>query len=101
MSETITPISPPRPALVATDQSGFAYKTTRDRWPVILTKTVDDVYRASNLQVSLPNYETKQREAKQIISEIGAIKYQLQRDKHLTYVNVVHHPFQLNFPIIF
>ncbi|CAG8454392.1 2030_t:CDS:2 [Ambispora leptoticha] len=86
--DDITPLNPPRLALAATDKTSFAYPTTRDRWPVIITKIIDDIYRTYNSLKKEENetdleFETKQKEAKSIIEEIGKIKYQLQRDKPL------------------
>ncbi|KAG9301159.1 hypothetical protein G9A89_012542 [Geosiphon pyriformis] len=90
----ISPINPPRPPLIASEKSSFAYKTTRSRWPVIITKTIDDVYRAYNIpgfsgsifkSEDSPN-ETEQRkktEAKEIIEELSAMKYAIERDKPL------------------
>ncbi|CAG8457765.1 5828_t:CDS:2 [Ambispora gerdemannii] len=86
--DTITPLSPSRPALAATDKTSFAYTTTRDRWPVIITKVIDGLYQtyhSLNKEESETEleFETKQKEAKAIIEEMGKIKYQLQRDKPL------------------
>jgi len=76
----INPANPPRPALIATDKTSFAYTTTRIRWPVIVTKIVDTLFQACH---ALDDEEKKRTEGKAIISSIGALKYGMERDKPL------------------
>ncbi|CAG8491866.1 9920_t:CDS:2 [Paraglomus occultum] len=77
---SINPANPPRPALIATDKTGFAYTTTRIRWPVIVTKIIDALFQVCH---ALDDDE-KRTEGKAIISSIGALKYGMERDKPLT-----------------
>ncbi|CAG8575746.1 10814_t:CDS:2, partial [Scutellospora calospora] len=79
---SVNPANPPRPALVATDEDGFAYITTAYRWPVIVTKIIDDIYKTRH---SLDLSEVvKLREGKEIIDSLGELKYQMQRKRPLT-----------------
>ncbi|CAG8626868.1 15985_t:CDS:1, partial [Racocetra fulgida] len=78
---SVNPANPPRPALIATDEAGFVYITTLERWPVIVTKIVDDVYKTRH-SLDLSEVD-KLKEGKEIIDSIGELKYQMQRRKPL------------------
>ncbi|CAG8651490.1 17155_t:CDS:2, partial [Cetraspora pellucida] len=78
---SVNPANPPRPALIATDKDSFAYITTVERWPVIATKIVDDVYKSRH-SLNLSEVD-KLKEGKEIIDSIGGLKYQMQRKKPL------------------
>ncbi|KAI2601869.1 DUF89-domain-containing protein [Hypoxylon sp. NC1633] len=62
------------------DQSSFAYVSARDRWPVIITQAIDDLYRS----VSECDDGEKKDEGKKIIEELARLKYELQHDRQLT-----------------
>ncbi|KAI5865227.1 DUF89-domain-containing protein [Durotheca rogersii] len=62
------------------DKSSFAYVSARDRWPVIITQAIDDVYRS----VTESDDSAKQEEGKKIIAELARLKYELQHDRQLT-----------------
>ncbi|KAL1920086.1 uncharacterized protein VTP21DRAFT_1232 [Calcarisporiella thermophila] len=80
-SSSVTPANPPYPALKGSNRQLFAFATISKRLPIILTKTIDDVYQAYH---KLPPEESeKQAEAKQIIEKISRLKYELQHDKPL------------------
>ncbi|KAF9931986.1 hypothetical protein FBU30_009165 [Linnemannia zychae] len=77
-----TPLKTPQKALSGQDKSSFGYTTLASRLPVIVSKTVDDVYRTyHNLPASDPLKKEKEQEAKKIIELIGGLRYELQRDK--------------------
>ncbi|CAG8676231.1 9838_t:CDS:2 [Cetraspora pellucida] len=78
---SVNPANPPRPALIATDKDSFAYITTVERWPVIVTKIVDEVYKSRH-SLDLSEVD-KLKEGKEIIDSIGGLKYQMQRKKPL------------------
>ncbi|KAF9313611.1 hypothetical protein BG003_005022 [Podila horticola] len=76
------PSHPPRTALSGSDRDSFGYATIQSRLPVIVSKIVDDVYRAYNgLSDADPLKPQKEKEAKGIIEAIGGLRYELQRDK--------------------
>ncbi|KAF9944190.1 hypothetical protein BGZ65_012471, partial [Modicella reniformis] len=76
------PSHPPKKALSGSDPKSFGYTTLQSRLPVIVSKTVDDIYRSYH---NLPDTDLfrseKEQEAKSIIEGIGALRYELQRDK--------------------
>ncbi|CAG8772459.1 9550_t:CDS:2, partial [Dentiscutata erythropus] len=79
---SVNPANPPRPALVATIEDSFAYITATSRWPIIVTKIIDDIYKTRH---SLDLSEgDKIKEGKEIIDSIGELKYHMQRKKPLT-----------------
>ncbi|RIA84697.1 hypothetical protein C1645_783524 [Glomus cerebriforme] len=85
MASPITPKNPPRPALIATDEksSGFAFITTTYRWPIIVTKVIDDVYKTCH-EIDPSKEPEKEKEGKDIIDSIALLKYEMQRKKSLT-----------------
>ncbi|KAI1390464.1 DUF89-domain-containing protein [Hypoxylon trugodes] len=68
------------PPYLTSDKLSFAYISARDRWPVIVTQAVDDLYRS----VSECQDPEKQEEGKKIIEELSRLKYELQHDRQLT-----------------
>ncbi|KAI2778019.1 DUF89-domain-containing protein [Daldinia loculata] len=68
------------PPYLTSDKSSFAYVSARDRWPVIITQAIDDLYRS----VSECEQPEKQNEGKKIIEELARLKYELQHDRQLT-----------------
>ena len=82
---SINPANSPRPALKATDEKGFAFTTTVYRWPVIVTKTIDDFYKARH-EIDSSKEPEKVKEGKNIIDSIALLKYEMQRKRPLTYV---------------
>ncbi|KAI0847176.1 DUF89-domain-containing protein [Daldinia vernicosa] len=68
------------PPYLTSDKSSFAYVSARDRWPVIITQAIDDLYRS----VSECEEPEKQNEGKKIIEELARLKYELQHDRQLT-----------------
>ncbi|KAF9150201.1 hypothetical protein BG015_007998 [Linnemannia schmuckeri] len=82
MTPLYSPLNPPHKALSGQDKHSFGYTTLQSRLPVIVSKIVDDVYRAYNgLSDSDPLKKEKEQEAKKIIELIGGLRYELQRDK--------------------
>ncbi|PGH10141.1 hypothetical protein AJ80_07592 [Polytolypa hystricis UAMH7299] len=75
-------LTPPnREALYNTsEKSTFAYISARDRWPVILTGAIDDLFRTLNDVTD----EEKKGEGKHIVEQLAALKYELQHDRKLT-----------------
>ncbi|KAJ3089084.1 hypothetical protein HK102_007241 [Quaeritorhiza haematococci] len=89
----------PRPPLRGTVKDSFAHITIRDRMPVIVTKAIDDLYRAQSqlgLLANAKNDENLQRkadEARVVIAMIAEMKYEantlsdfLQHDKPLALI---------------
>ncbi|PSS22325.1 hypothetical protein M430DRAFT_137451 [Amorphotheca resinae ATCC 22711] len=68
------------PTSSTADKTSFAYVSARDRWPIIITGAIDDVYRA----VSDTTEEPKRTEGKKIIEELAKFKYEIQHDRKLT-----------------
>ncbi|KAI1190288.1 hypothetical protein F5B17DRAFT_107100 [Nemania serpens] len=65
---------------LTSDKTSFAYISARDRWPVIITGAIDDIYRS----VSQCDDAEKSDEGKKILAELGQLKYELQHDRQLT-----------------
>lgn len=64
------------------DKTSFAYLTARDRWPVIVTQAIDDVFRTTR-DTADPE---KIAEGKRIVEKLAKLKYELQHDRELSYV---------------
>ncbi|KAF4555417.1 Protein-glutamate O-methyltransferase-like protein 2 [Elsinoe fawcettii] len=62
------------------DQNSFAHTSARDRWPIIITGAIDDVHKA----VSKTKDGAAEAEGKQLISQLAALKYELQHNRELT-----------------
>ncbi|KAL7266715.1 Hairy/enhancer-of-split with YRPW motif protein 2 [Rhizina undulata] len=69
------------PPYKTSDKSSFAYVSARDRWPVILTQAIDDVFRTN---AALPDDPERAKEGKKIIEELARLKYEMQHDRALT-----------------
>ncbi|EXF81952.1 hypothetical protein CFIO01_02660 [Colletotrichum fioriniae PJ7] len=91
MPGMVPPPSPqtPRTKLITTqltapystgDKTSFGWVTARERWPVIITQAIDDLYRS----VTQTKDAEKEAEGKKIIEEIAKIKYEVQHDRALT-----------------
>ncbi|RDA88522.1 hypothetical protein CP532_6616 [Ophiocordyceps camponoti-leonardi (nom. inval.)] len=61
------------------DATSFAHSSARQRWPIILTGTVDDVYRT----ITATDDPEKQAEGKKLVEQLGCLKYELQHDRKL------------------
>ncbi|KAJ3506064.1 hypothetical protein NM208_g16119 [Fusarium decemcellulare] len=68
------------PKSVTSDPKSFASDSVRQRWPVILTQSIDDVYRAVN-KTTEPEALA---EGKKIIEQLAALKYEVEHDRKLT-----------------
>ncbi|KAK4119217.1 putative UPF0364 protein [Parathielavia appendiculata] len=62
------------------DPASFAYLTARERWPIIITQAIDDVYRT----VGASDDADKVAEGKIILAELSQLKYEVQHDRALT-----------------
>ncbi|KAF2151136.1 DUF89 domain-containing protein [Myriangium duriaei CBS 260.36] len=62
------------------DQNSFAHTSARDRWPIILTQAIDDVHKAVSRNEDL----AAQTEGKSLISQLAALKYELQHNRTLS-----------------
>ena len=70
-------------------KNSFAYKTTIQRWPTILTQVVDGLFQQCHaLSVHGTASHTKVEEAKSIIEQISQLKYELTHNKALTPIGV-------------
>lgn len=73
--------TPPAPYRTS-DKTSFAYVSARDRWPVILTQAIDDVFRTTR-DATDPE---KIAEGKGIVEKLAKLKYELQHDRELSCV---------------
>ncbi|KAK4100180.1 DUF89-domain-containing protein [Parathielavia hyrcaniae] len=62
------------------DPTSFAYPTARERWPIIITQAIDDVYRT----VGASEDADKVAEGKEILADLSQLKYEVQHDRALT-----------------
>ncbi|KAL2268907.1 hypothetical protein VTJ83DRAFT_3753 [Remersonia thermophila] len=74
---------PKLPAYSTGDPTSFAYSTSRERWPIIITQAIDDVYRTVGASNDATEAE-KQAEGKKILGELAQLKYELQHNRALT-----------------
>ncbi|ORY86278.1 venom protein 2 [Protomyces lactucae-debilis] len=75
-------LDPPQPFYNTGDTSSFAYKSALERWPVIITQIIDDVYKTVNTLQS-PQNKDQIKEGQQIIEAIAKIKYEETHDRAL------------------
>ncbi|KAF8245170.1 DUF89 domain-containing protein [Wilcoxina mikolae CBS 423.85] len=68
------------PPYKTSDKTSFAYISARDRWPVILTQAIDDIFRATR---NVSDTE-KVAEGKRIVEKLAKLKYELQHDRVLS-----------------
>ncbi|KAF2866643.1 hypothetical protein BDV95DRAFT_611694 [Massariosphaeria phaeospora] len=71
---------PKTPQYRTDDPTSFGYISARERWPVIITQGIDDVYRSTGAAKD-PELE---REGKWVISELARLKHELQHDRELS-----------------
>lgn len=64
------------------DQESFAWKSARERWPVIITQAIDDLHKAVS-QVDSDKEAEKFKEGKQLVSNLIALKYEIEHDRKL------------------
>ncbi|KAL1995186.1 hypothetical protein VTN49DRAFT_1373 [Thermomyces lanuginosus] len=73
---------PDQPQYSTSDPKSFAYTSALERWPVILTSAIDDLYRSVS---NVPAAETeKLAEGKAITEQLAKLKYELQHNRQLT-----------------
>ena len=66
-------------------KNSFAYNTTVQRWPTILTQVVDGLFQQCHaLSAHGTASHVKVEEAKSIIEQISQLKYELTHNKALT-----------------
>ena len=77
--------------------SPFSHETVVKRWPIILTKIIDQIHR-ENHELTMrsvntgegaetKSWEPQVDEGKSIIGKISRLKYEMARDKELQYVS--------------
>jgi uncharacterized protein with ATP-grasp and redox domains len=86
-----SPNAPPAPACRGTDgpDNGFAFPTLAKRMPVIITKVIDAIcriYMAKDFEGNPANGGKTAKDAKQIVNDIGALRYELQHDRKLVHI---------------
>ncbi|CAK7203734.1 Hairy/enhancer-of-split with YRPW motif protein 2 [Sporothrix eucalyptigena] len=69
----------PRPSYSTGEKTSFAWQTARERWPVILTQAIDDVYRS----VQGCTDAEKETEGRAIVEKLARLKYDVQHDRAL------------------
>ncbi|CAK7563632.1 MAG: Hairy/enhancer-of-split with YRPW motif protein 2 [Sporothrix epigloea] len=62
------------------EKTSFAWQTARERWPVILTQAIDDVYRS--VQECGSDTE-KESDGRAIVEKLARLKYDVQHDRAL------------------
>ncbi|KAF3356702.1 hypothetical protein VdG1_03639 [Verticillium dahliae VDG1] len=62
------------------EKRSFGWVTARERWPVIITQAIDDLYRS----VSDSEEGEKKTEGKAVTEKIARLKYEVQHDRPLT-----------------
>lgn len=87
------------PPLSAQDRSGFAYKTMKDRLPVIIVKTIDFFHRQRKelhkfgCTIDSPS-ETQlaeiEKDAKEVIAELSKLRKELETNKPATLLELVN-----------
>lgn len=77
-------LDPHLPSYNTGDKSSFAYKSALERWPVIITQVIDDLYRTVN---SLTDQDDKIKEGQQIIEAVAKLKYDETHDRPLEPLN--------------
>ncbi|KAF3023142.1 hypothetical protein E8E14_013892 [Neopestalotiopsis sp. 37M] len=68
------------PPYMTSDTTSFAFISARDRWPIIITQAIDDVYRT----ITQTTDQAKADEGKKIVEELAKLKYELQHNRQLT-----------------
>lgn len=68
------------PGYSTSDSTSFGWTTARERWPIIITQAIDDVYRST----SKCDDPEKTEEGKKIVDELARLKYEVQHDRQLT-----------------
>ncbi|KAB5576041.1 putative UPF0364 protein [Coniochaeta sp. 2T2.1] len=63
------------------DKNSFGWPTGRERWPIIVTGVIDDMYRSVSKCDDNPD---KRDEGKKIVEEIVKLKYEIQHDREIT-----------------
>lgn len=71
------------------DKNSFGWPTGRERWPIIITQAIDDVFRTVS---KCDDDSEKQQEGKAIVAEISKLKYEVQHDRQLTPIRDDGHP---------
>ncbi|KAB5550889.1 putative UPF0364 protein [Coniochaeta sp. 2T2.1] len=71
------------------DKNSFGWPTGRERWPIIVTGVIDDMYRSVSKCDDNPD---KRDEGKKIVEEIVKLKYEIQHDREITPINDDGHP---------
>ncbi|CAK7224570.1 Hairy/enhancer-of-split with YRPW motif protein 2 [Sporothrix bragantina] len=69
-----------RPSYSTGEKTSFAWQTARERWPVILTQAIDDVYRSVQ---ECGDDKEKEAEGRAIVEKIARLKYDVQHDRPL------------------
>ena len=64
------------------DEKSFAWTSARERWPIILTSSIDDVHRSVS-ELSAEADKEKIDEGKAIISKLTALKYEIVHDRQI------------------
>ncbi|OIW29439.1 DUF89-domain-containing protein [Coniochaeta ligniaria NRRL 30616] len=72
---------PKIPGYTTADKNSFGWPTARERWPIIVTGIIDDVFRSVSKCDDDPD---KRDEGKKIVEEIAKLKYEIQHDRQIT-----------------
>jgi len=71
----------PWPALYKTsDKTSFTYISARDRWPIILTQAIDDIFRATRDSTEPGGIAG----GKRLVEKLARLKYEVQHDRVLS-----------------
>uniref|UniRef100_A0A0R3S481 Sugar phosphate phosphatase n=1 Tax=Elaeophora elaphi TaxID=1147741 RepID=A0A0R3S481_9BILA len=76
------PIPSIPPTLTGCKEGTFAFLTVRDRWPKILGKIVDQVYRYRHAHIALHG-EEGEKDIKSVLSQLSELTHRVSTDKEL------------------
>ncbi len=107
-------VDPSVPFYSTGDKTSFAYKSALERWPVIITQVIDDLFRT--IGESNSDEKDKEAEGKRIIEAIAKLKYEETHDRALVplesdgqpdiqqyndELNTLHNPTWFSVPWLF
>lgn len=79
--DLLSGLDPSVPFYNNADKSSFAYKSALERWPVIITQVIDDLYKTIS---DLPDSQSEKiAEGKRIIEAVAKLKYDETHDRSL------------------
>ncbi|KAL3985047.1 hypothetical protein ACH3XW_37025 [Acanthocheilonema viteae] len=78
----MAPVPSIPPPLTGSKEGTFAFLTVRDRWPKILGKIVDQVYRYRHAHIAVHGKEGE-KDIKSVLSQLSELSHRVSTDKQL------------------